>query len=77
MDSDKLVDGMKEKWCQETIVREVAKEVKEKNIRAIFTFDGHGVSGHENHKAVYNALKPYLSDQKSKQKEPKPSIVEK
>ncbi len=48
---------MKEKWCEETIRQEVRRYVKEQNIRAIFTFDEYGVSGHINHQAIHRALK--------------------
>lgn len=54
---DKLVDGMKEKWCEETVRKYIADYVKDHNIRAIFTFDKGGVSKHINHIAVYSALK--------------------
>lgn len=53
---EKLVDGMKEKWCHETIRKIVSSYVIENNIKAIFTFDGHGVSGHPNHIAIHSSL---------------------
>jgi LmbE family N-acetylglucosaminyl deacetylase len=34
----------------------VGKYVSDHGIRAIFTFDGHGVSGHPNHQAIYRSL---------------------
>ena len=53
---EKLIDGMKEVWCEETIIKYVKSYVELNNIKAIFTFDGQGVSGHINHRAIYNAL---------------------
>jgi N-acetylglucosaminylphosphatidylinositol deacetylase len=50
------MDGLKEKWCEETILNEVNQYVSENSIKAIFTFDKRGVSDHPNHKAIYEAL---------------------
>ncbi len=47
---------MKEKWCEETIKEIVTQYVRQHGIRAIFTFDSHGISGHANHQAVHRAL---------------------
>lgn len=54
---DKLIDGMKEKWCEETIRKYVFEYIKQNSIKAVFTFDKNGVSDHINHKALYSALK--------------------
>jgi N-acetylglucosaminylphosphatidylinositol deacetylase len=54
---DKLVDGIKEKWCEETIRKYIAEYIKINNIKAIFTFDRKGISKHPNHQSLYFALK--------------------
>lgn len=48
---------MKEKWCEETIRNYVLKYVVDNKIKAVFTFDEGGVSGHPNHKSIYYSLK--------------------
>jgi N-acetylglucosaminylphosphatidylinositol deacetylase len=52
----KLEDSMKEKWCEDTIRQLVSKYIAENSIRAVFTFDQHGISGHINHQAIYRSL---------------------
>ena len=57
IDDEKLKDGLKEKWCEETIRKHTLDYIEENNIKAVFTFDQNGVSDHPNHKAIYYALK--------------------
>lgn len=52
-----LIDGMKEEWCLKTIQGYVREYANEKNIKAIFTFDKKGVSGHKNHISINSAMK--------------------
>ena len=54
---EKLIDGLKEKWCEETVRKYVGDYVRDHNIKAVFTFDKHGVSDHPNHIALFNAMK--------------------
>lgn len=51
-----MIDGMKSNWCKNTIRQTVKKYVEDNNIKAIFTFDENGVSGHLNHRTIYHAL---------------------
>lgn len=63
---------MKTKWCEETIVQRVKGYVEENNIKAIFTFDKHGVSGHVNHQAIYRSLFSLETTEIPKEKVPAP-----
>lgn len=54
--SDRLVDGLKEKWDEEEIRTRVLEYARGHNIKAVFTFDERGVSSHPNHIAVSKAL---------------------
>lgn len=47
---------MKSKWCEQTIKDIVKEYVQKNNIKAIFTFDQHGISEHLNHRTIYKAL---------------------
>lgn len=47
---------MKSTWAEEVIVERVKNYVKNNNIKAIFTFDEEGISGHLNHRTIHNAL---------------------
>ena len=63
---------MKTKWCEETIVQRVTKYIEENNIRAIFTFDKHGVSGHVNHQAIHRSLSSLETTELPKENAPAP-----
>ena len=63
---------MKSKWCEETIAQRVCKYIEENNIKAIFTFDKHGVSGHVNHQAIYHSLSNLETTEIPKEKAPVP-----
>ena len=47
---------MTSKWDEQTIRDITKKYVEENNIKAIFTFDEGGISGHLNHRTIYHAL---------------------
>lgn len=60
IDDPDIKDGMKEVWPTETKMVEILKNYVEKHdIKGIFTFDNHGVSGHPNHKDVYRCVKNF------------------
>ena len=56
MHDEQMIDGMQSKWDEDTIRQHVKRYVQEQNIKAIFTFDEHGVSYHLNHRTIYQAL---------------------
>jgi LmbE family N-acetylglucosaminyl deacetylase len=43
--------------------------VQEHNIKAMFTFDEHGISGHINHRTIYHALKKMETTERKEKRE--------
>lgn len=73
-----MIDGMKSKWDEQTIRDIVKKYVEENNIRAIFTFDVNGISGHLNHRTIYHALSRLeVLDEEKEKKEGEENQAEK
>ncbi|KAI9018983.1 N-acetylglucosaminyl-phosphatidylinositol de-N-acetylase-like protein [Hyaloraphidium curvatum] len=57
LDHPELQDGMNLTWDPELVGRIVAREVEKHRIDTVLTFDGHGVSGHPNHRACYAGVR--------------------
>lgn len=57
VNSETIKDGMKEEWNLREVQEYITGYISENNIRAVFTFDGYGVSGHINHRSIYESLK--------------------
>ena len=51
-----IIDGMKNNWSYLKIVEQIEKYVSENKINGIVTFDSYGVSGHINHRCIFNSL---------------------
>ena len=51
-----IVDGMNKKWNNSVIFSEIIEYCTNEEIKALFTFDKYGVSGHLNHIALYNTV---------------------
>ena len=63
LDDPGLQDGPKNIWDTGPLAFYLIPHIRRHNICAIITFDGHGVSGHPNHIALYAALRDLLSSQ--------------
>ncbi|KAL4446014.1 hypothetical protein ABPG74_011006 [Tetrahymena malaccensis] len=60
IDDPQIQDGMDKNWPTETKMLTILQSYVEKhNIKGIFTFDDHGVSGHPNHKDVYRCVRNF------------------
>lgn len=52
-----LVDGLDTVWSADIVSNYVEIELsKDKQIKTLFTFDSYGISGHPNHRSIYNAI---------------------
>ncbi|TPX46242.1 hypothetical protein SeLEV6574_g03316 [Synchytrium endobioticum] len=49
-------------WCPHRIATLLATHIGLHRCTAILSFDGHGVSGHHNHRALYHGVKLHVAD---------------
>jgi len=52
-----IKDGFKENWDKSILSKIIEERIKSLDINAVVTFDKNGISGHPNHKALYNTAK--------------------
>ncbi|GAQ90951.1 N-acetylglucosaminylphosphatidylinositol deacetylase [Klebsormidium nitens] len=57
VDDPGLQDGKKQRWDQATARQLIRTAIQEHGVQMVLTFDGDGVSGHPNHKAVHEAVR--------------------
>ncbi|CAM9180910.1 unnamed protein product [Choristocarpus tenellus] len=57
-----LSDGSKEPWPPEVVVPHVASFVTKHSVKTLLTFDNGGVSGHQDHIAVYSGVVQFLKE---------------
>jgi len=50
-------DGFKEEWDRFSIIQLVQEEVRSGKYDMVVTFDSYGISGHPNHRIIFDALK--------------------
>uniref|UniRef100_A0AAV1UXZ9 N-acetylglucosaminylphosphatidylinositol deacetylase n=1 Tax=Peronospora matthiolae TaxID=2874970 RepID=A0AAV1UXZ9_9STRA len=62
LDEPELQDGIENRWDVSRIAAIVLQYVDQKSIDAVFTFDGHGVSGHPNHIATHLGVQRALRE---------------
>jgi len=62
VDHPALQDGFSSQWDQSLIVQLLKECVSAHNIQIVMTFDSHGVSGHPNHRAVYNGVRTFMME---------------
>ncbi|KAK3737519.1 hypothetical protein QZH41_010632, partial [Actinostola sp. cb2023] len=61
-----LPDSLTVSWDVDIVRTAIETECKQHNIDLVISFDGHGVSGHPNHIAIYDAIKT-IQDRKQPQ----------
>lgn len=57
---EEFADGMRTHWDENRISQYVESFVLRYELQALFTFDGHGISQHPNHKAVHGGVMKFL-----------------
>ncbi|XP_067673836.1 N-acetylglucosaminyl-phosphatidylinositol de-N-acetylase-like isoform X2 [Haliotis asinina] len=64
LDIRSLPDNPKVKWDRQTVCNEILRYCQKHRVTQIYTFDGYGVSGHSNHRELYNAVRHLKIDRK-------------
>ncbi|XP_046556858.1 N-acetylglucosaminyl-phosphatidylinositol de-N-acetylase-like isoform X2 [Haliotis rubra] len=57
LDIRSLPDNPKVQWDRQTVCNEILQHCQKHRVTQIYTFDGYGVSGHSNHRELYNAVR--------------------